>query len=1072
MKQKLHSLESKMFKEKKRLVPWMLKSSTMLCAVLFNMSAYANTEELATNSLITVNNYDGFEKFDFQQNNIIITGKIINAIGESMKGATVKLKDGSKSVLTDLDGKFTIQIPEKGGTLVVSYIGYITQEIKVNKATNLDLLLEEEATAMDEVQIVSFGKQKKKAVVSSITTVKPGELRVSSSNLTTALAGRVSGLIAYQRGGEPGRDNANFFVRGVTTFGYGSSPLILIDGVELGVDDLRRLHPDDIASFSIMKDATATALYGARGANGVIYVVTKEGTEGPAKVSLRIESNVSSPTRNIELSDPITYMKLGNEAVRTRDPLGLLPYSLEKIDNTIAGTNPILYPTTDWYEELFKKYTVNKHFNFSLNGGGKTARYYLSIAGSQDNGILEVPQVSNFNSNIDYKQYNLRSNTNINLTETSKLKLSFNVNFDDYKGPRQGGGAIYNMVMRSNPVLFKPFYEKDEANEFTNHILFGNYGNGNYLNPYAQMVSGYQDGTKSKIIAQVEFNQKMDFLTDGLDFKFVLNGTRQSEYSVNRFYNPYYYSPLLNAETGSISLNPLNEESGTEYLNYNEGAKTLYSSTYIESNFTYNKSINEANEISGLLVFTLNDRLFSNAGSLEQSLPYRNMGMSGRFTYANNQKYFAEFNFGYNGSERFSKNNRWGFFPAVGLGWLASEEDFFSGIKDVVTKLKFKATYGLVGNDQIGGAADRFFYLSKVNMNSGGYTTGEEFDNFVPGISIERYANDQITWEVGKKLNLGLELELFKNLEINADIFREDRTNILADRILPSSMGLQSGVRANIGEARSQGVDASLVYSKDLGDGAWLQLRGNFTYATNEITKMEEPDYSATPWLSRIGQPINQVWGYVAERLFVDQDEVNNSPIQSFGEYSGGDIKYRDINGDGRISALDKVPIGNPTVPEIVYGAGFSVGYKGVDLSCFFQGAANSSFWIDTASTAPFYNQQQLIKAYADDHWSETNRNVYAMWPRLSDKLMANNSQYNTWFMQDGAFLRMKTAEIGYTLPDDLTTKLKMDKVRFYGSGTNLFVLSKFKLWDPELAGNGLGYPNQRVFNLGVNVTF
>lgn len=1072
MKEELHSPEFKMFKEKKRLVPWTLNRTTMLCVALFNMSAFASTGDFSVSPSEKETKAKAFETWNFQQNNITITGKVINALGEDMKGATVKLKDGSKSVLTDLNGKFTIQIPEKGGTLVISYVGFVTQEFKVTKATNLDVLLEEQANEMEEVQVVSFGKQKKKAVVSSITTVKPGELRVSSSNLTTALAGKVAGLIAYQRGGEPGRDNAEFFVRGVTTFGYGSSPLILIDGVELGTDDLRRLHPDDIASFSIMKDATATALYGARGANGVIYVVTKEGTEGKAKISLRIETNVSAPTRNIELSDPITYMKLGNEAVRTRDPLGLLPYSLEKIDNTIAGNNPDLYPTTDWYKELFKEYTMNKHFNFSLNGGGKTARYYLSIAGSQDNGILKVPQVSNFNSNIDYKQYNMRSNTNINLTETSKLKLSFNVNFDDYQGPRQGGGEIYSMVMRSNPVLFKPFYEKDAANEFTKHILFGNYGTGNYLNPYAQMVSGYQDGSNSKIIAQVEFNQKMDFLTDGLDFKFVLNGTRQSQYSINRFYNPYYYSPLFNAETKETTLTPLNETTGTEYLNYNEGTKTLYSSTYIESNFTYNKSIDENNDVSGMLVFTLNNRLFSNAGSLEQSLPYRNMGMSGRFTYANSQKYFAEFNFGYNGSERFSKDNRWGFFPAFGVGWSVSDEDFFSGLKDVVTKFKLKATYGLVGNDQIGGAADRFFYLSKVNMNSDGYTTGEDFNNFIPGVGIERYANDQITWEIGKKMNFGVELELFKNLELNADIFREDRTNILANRILPSTMGLQSGVRANIGEARSQGVDASLVYSKDLGDGAWLQLRGNFTYATNQITKIEEPNYSATPWLSKVGQPINQIWGYVAERLFVDEDEVNNSPKQSFGEYGGGDIKYRDINGDGRISELDKVPIGNPTVPEIVYGAGFSAGYKGFDLSCFFQGAANSSFWINTAATAPFYNQQQLIKAFADDHWSETNRNVYAMWPRLSDKLVANNSQWNTWFMQDGAFLRMKTAELGYTLSSELTAKLKMEKVRIYTSGTNLFVLSKFKLWDPELAGNGLGYPNQRVFNLGLNVTF
>lgn len=1027
---------------------------------------------------------------------ITVTGKVTNELGENVVGATVTLKGTKKAVLTDADGNFSINIADGGGVLVVSNVGYTTQEVKASKAGNLKIVLVQETAKLDDVVIqVAFGNQKKKSIVSSITTVKPSELRVASSNLTTALAGKVSGLIGYQRGGEPGRDNAEFFVRGVTTFGYGSSPLILIDGVELNVSDLRSLRPDDIASFSIMKDATATALYGARGANGVIYVTTKEGKEGPVKVSGRMETSMSRPTSNVRLADPITYMRLGNEAVKTRDPLGLLPYSPEKIDNTIAGTNPMLYPTTDWQKELFKDYTLNKRINFSLNGGGKTARYYLSIAASQDNGILKVPSVSNFNNNVDFRQYNIRSNTNINLTETSKLKLSFTANFQDFSGPVAGGSDIYKMVMRTNPVLFRPFYEKDAANEFTNHMLFGNYGEGNYLNPYAQMVRGYEEGSNTKVIAQVEFNQNMRFLTEGLDFKMIFNGTKESEYSVYRSYNPYYYRPFQNPETGVVSLKPLNEKTGTEYLDYNEGTKYIASSTYVESNLTYNKSIDDKNDISGLLVFTLNNRLFSNAGNLQKSLPYRNMGLSGRFTYANSQKYFAEFNFGYNGSERFSQNNRWGFFPAVGLGWLASNEKFFEKYNKVVTKLKFKATYGLVGNDKIGSADDRFFYLSQVNMNdeTSGYTTGENFQNYLSGIAIQRYANDLITWETAKKMNVGVELSLFDKLDLNVDAFREDRSNILSDRILPSSMGLQAGVKANVGEVRAQGIDGSLTFKQDFKNGAWLQVMGNFTYATNKITKKEEPDYSATPWLSAIGQPINQVWGYVAERLFVDQAEVNNSPLQTFGEYSGGDIKYKDINGDGKISGLDKVPIGNPTVPEIVYGAGFSAGYKGFDLSCFFQGAANSSFWIDTYATAPFVSTEvrdsnnnlildptgrpfvggnQLLKAYADDHWSEANRNVYALWPRLSNNLNENNTQTNTWFMQDGAFLRMKTLEIGYSLSDELTAKLKMEKVRFYTSGTNLFVLSKFKLWDPELAGNGLGYPNQRVFNVGVNVSF
>jgi len=1005
----------------------------------------------------------------------MVKGTIFDETGSPLPGASVVVKGTSKGVSTDFDGLYSIKVTETD-ILIISFTGYSNKEVAVKGKTTLNVTLTPDVNSLDEVVLVSFGKQKKRAMVSSMTTVKPAELKIASSNLTTALAGKVSGLIAYQRGGEPGRDNAEFFVRGVTTFGYGSSPLILIDGVELEVSDLRRLHPDDIEAFSIMKDAAATALYGARGANGVIYVTTKEGTEGPVSVSARIETSFSAPTQDIELADPITYMRMGNEAVRTRDPLGLLPYSLEKIDNTIAGTNPMLYPTTDWHKELFKDYTTNKRFNFSLNGGGKTARYYVSVAGSQDNGILKVPQLSSFNNNIDFKSYNLRSNTNINLTETSKLKLSFNVNFEDYTGPRQGGSDIYKMAMRSNPVYFKPYYEKDTENEFTNHILFGNYGDGNYLNPYAQMVSGYKEGSNTKVIAQLEFTENLDYLTEGLDFKLVFNATKESFYRVDRFYQPYYYTPRLNKESGVVSLKALNEETGTEYLNFYQKDRYIASSTYLESNISYNKEIDDANEISGQLVFTLNNRLASltieESGNLEKSLPYRNMGLAGRFTYANSQKYFAEFNFGYNGSERFAKKERWGFFPSVGLGWLASDENFMKSTKKVISNLKFKASYGLVGNDQIGGPDDRFFYLSKVDLKGAKYYTGENFDNGLRTISIQRYANEQITWETAKKLNIGMELGLFNELDLEVDYFSEQRSNILAGRILPYSMGLQTGVRANIGEAESHGVDGSLVYTTNLGSEAWLQVRGNYTYAKNKITKMEEPDYSATPWLSRIGQPIDQTWGFVAERLFVDQNEVNNSPEQAFGgEYSGGDIKYKDINGDGRISALDRVPIGNPRIPEITYGFGVSSGYKGFDVSCFFQGNANSSFWINTRETAPFINEQQLIKAYADDYWSETNRNVYAMWPRLSDNYVNNNNQTSTWFMQDGAFLRMKSAEIGYTLSDKLLAKMKMEKVRFYASGTNLFVISKFKLWDPELAGKGLEYPNQRVINLGVNIS-
>lgn len=1006
----------------------------------------------------------------------VVRDKMTN---ETLPGVSILVEGTTLGTVSNFNGEYSIKCPDENSSLIFSFIGYANQSVKVASQAVINVELDVDATSLEEVVVVSFGKQKKNSVVSAITAIKPAELRVPSSNLTTALAGNVAGITSFQRGGEPGKNTAEFYIRGISTFGTTNNPLILIDGIELTIDDLSKMHPDDIASFSIMKDASATALYGARGANGVVYVTTKEGKEGPARISARIETSISRPTQDIEITDPITYMKMHNEAVRTRNPMAISPYSLEKIYHTELGTDPVKYPTTNWQKELFKDYAIRKSINLSASGGGKVARYYISIGASQEGGILKVPEISDFNNNVDYRQYIIRSNTNIKISENTKLKVSFTADLTGYNGPRQGGSQIYNMVLKSNPVMFRPYYEKDDAHQYTNHILFGNAngldGNGGLmLNPYAELVSGYQDRSSSNIVTRLQLNQKLDFVTEGLDLRLIANGTKSSNYTVSRSYKPYYYEPLESIVTGEISLNPLNEQNGREYLDFNESAKVIKTRYYLESALTYNRDFNETHNIGGVLVFTLNERFQSGAQNLEQSLPYRNMGLAGRFTYGYSDKYFAEVNFGYNGSERFAKSERWGFFPSVAFGWLASNESFMKGTTDVINRLKFRGSYGIVGNDNIGGSNDRFFYLSQVNLNDGnrGYTTGENFNYSKSGVSFARYSNDKVTWEEAYKLNLGFELELFNSLNLEVDYFTEKRTNILANRRLPKSLGLEAAVRANVGEAKSSGIDGSITFNKSLGNSLWIQSRINVTYSTNEITKIEEPDYSATPWLSRIGRPITQTWGLVAERLFVDEAEVENSPLQTFGEYGAGDVKYKDINNDGIISGLDKIPIGNPRTPELIYGFGASVGYKGLDISAFFQGSGNSSFWINVQNVSPFHNGQQVLQVWADDYWSEDNRNSYAKWPRLSPEVVANNAQTSTYFMADGKFLRFKSMELGYSLPKKMLKKLHLNKLRFYASGHNLHVWSTFDLWDPEMAGNGLSYPNQKTFNFGAQITF
>ena len=1014
----------------------------------------------------------------------VVTETVSDGSSVPLSGVTVVVAGSTRGVITDEKGFFEIKA-SADDKLVFSFLGYEEQTVDIDGRSTVNVTMKSKSETMDAVTVVAFGRQKKESVIGSITTVNTKDIKVPSSNLTTALAGRVAGVIAYQRSGEPGQDNADFFIRGVTTFGYKQDPLILIDGMEASKTDLARLQPDDIGSFSIMKDATATALYGSRAANGVILITTKEGSEGQAQVNVRFENSFSMPTRTIELADPITYMRLHNESVLTRNPLGETLYSQRQIDNTIAGVNPYVYPATDWYDMLFKDYTVNQRVNVNMKGGGNVARYYVAGTFNQDNGVMKVDSRNNFNNNIDLKTYSLLTNVNINVTKSTKVTARLKGNFDDYTGPIYGGANMYRRVMRASPVLFPAYYPPSDGQGKT-HILFGNYGEGKYINPYADLVKGYKEYSRAKMSAQFEIEQDFSqIITPGLSLNAMVNTNRESYFDVSRSYKPFWYQiGMYDRTSNTYTLSPINEDNGTEYLDYSEGEKEVFSVFYMQAALNYNRTFNKNHNLSGMLVYMMQNQLEGNASSLLLSLPYRNVGLSGRFTYAFADRYFTEFNFGYNGSERFYKTERWGFFPSVGVGWMVSNEKFMQPLSKQISRLKIRGSYGLTGNDQIGSASDRFFYLSDINMNDSGKGASfgwEQNDYRRNGVSVNRYENLNVTWEVSKKLNLAVELELFNSLEIIAEYFRERRESILMARAdVPSTMGLQSTVKANLGKARGEGVDISLDYKKSFSPDFWLTARGNFTYSKSKYLEYEEPEYDER-YLSRIGYPISQTWGYIAERLFIDDEDVRSSPVQGFGEYGAGDIKYRDVNGDGTITTLDRVPIGYPKTPEIVYGFGFSLGFKNWDLSAFFQGSARSSFWIDVENTAPFIDsdgssstvsQNQLLKAYADSFWSEDNRNIYALWPRLSSTLNDNNAQTSTWFMQDGSFLRLKQVELGYSLPQRLLSKLKMKQLRVYFSGTNLFTISKFKLWDVEMAGDGLGYPIQKIFNIGIQVGF
>lgn len=1021
----------------------------------------------------------------FQPDKIEIRGKVTDPDGSPLPGTTITIVGTTKGVITDTDGKYSIEVGPND-KLTFSFIGMESQIVEIDNRKVINVQMSSKIDELEEVVVVAFGKQKKTEVVGSVSSISPEKLRVPASNLTTALAGQAAGVISYQLSGEPGQDNANFFIRGVTSFGTGKvDPLILIDGIELGVTEMARLRPDDIESFTIFKDATSTALYGARGANGVIYITTKQGKEGKPRINFRAEGSLSAPTRNVEFADPVTYMRLYNEAQFSRDPFAIPWYSQEKIDRTAEGANPIIFPATDWREALFKESTFNHRYNMSVSGGGKVASYYVAGSYSQDNGVLEVDKINNFNNNINLRSYTLRANVNIFLTNSTEMVVRLNGNFDDYTGPIQGGGTIYERVVRTSPVDFLPYYPVDSEHAYVQHIMFGGLSEREFLNPYADMVKGYKEYTRSLMLAQLELKQDLSAITEGLRFRTMMNANRISRFDIERAYSPFFYELLsYDRKTYEYEIAVINENSGQEFLDFtlNDKNRIQNSDFYLESALDYSRTFNDKHTLSGMMVYIMRSSTSAKAGSLQLSLPARNMGLSGRITYSYDERYFAEFNFGYNGSERFHHSKRFGFFPSAGVAWSVSNESFWLPLKETFNNLRVRFTYGLVGNDAIGTASDRFFYLSNVNMSSGGRsaTFGRESDYTRFGIDVTRYANPDITWEESHKANLALEVGLFNKVNIQADLFSERRKNILMSRAdVPSTMGLTAPVRANIGEASGRGIDVSMDVAHNFNQRWWIQARGNFTYATNEYEVYEEPLYENEWWASRVGYPISQQWGYIAERLFVDDEEVANSPVQNFGGVTNiaGDIKYKDVNKDGQITSLDMVPIGFPTVPEINYGFGFSMGYKRFDISGFFQGSARSSFWMGgskdgPSAVQPFVDGKQILKVFSDSYYSLEDPDIYALWPRLSIQSQSNNMQRSTWWLRDGSFLRLKQAEIGWSVPDRLAKTMHMENLRVYFSGTNLFMLSKFKLWDVEMGGNGLGYPLQRTFNIGVNMNF
>jgi TonB-linked SusC/RagA family outer membrane protein len=1028
------------------------------------------------NTVASSSNSSAVDVQSVQQNRRPISGVVVDGNNDPLPGVTVMVPSRQGGVITDVDGAYTIEAAT-GEELRFQFLGMKTVTIEVGSGTIYNVQLLEDVEMLDEVTVTAFATQKKESVVSSIETISPSELKVPSSNLTTALAGRLAGVISYQRSGEPGADNAQFFVRGVTTFGYASSPLILLDGFEVDANALARVDPDNIASFSVLKDATSAALYGSKGANGVIMVTTKKGQAGAPKISFRVEGRLSTPTKVQKTVDGITYMNLYNQAQFNDNPLLEPYYNAQKIQNTMEGLNEYAYPNINWYDEMFNSNAFNQYYNFNVSGGGSVVRYYLAVSYNKEEGILKNNRLNNFKNNIDIDRFNILANITMDLTPTTVFDINMNSIFENYTGPLDNTDDVFKSVMNSNPVEFPKFYLPDEDHAYVKHTLFGSDATGSMMNPFAQMVRGYKDGSTGRITSQFSLDQNLDALTEGLMARGKVSIKSDSYHESKRSYTPYLYN-IKNYDAFNDTYVLQEVRRGTDALGDPEQWRDGVFRLYLEGGLTYARRFAGVHDVSGLLIYTQEEikNTSGNPGSIQRTLPQRLQGMRARFNYGFDDRYLAEMSLTYTGSEKFASDHRWGIFPAMGVGYILSNESYWEPLQDVMPMFKLKYSLGMVGNDQIAGPEDRFFFLSDIDPGSWGYRWGRNFNSSYGGFNINRYANPQITWEIAVKQNVGFEMDLFKNraLKVIVEYFTENREQIYQARAnLPETMGLTSNVYGNVGEVKSAGWDGSIDLNHSFNKDLWISGRFNFTYAHNEIIENEEPEYRWS-YLSNIGWPINTWKGYIAERLFIDEADVANSPRQELGGIvRAGDIKYKDINGDGRVNSDDQVHIGYPIVPEITYGFGLSGGYKNFDLSFFMQGQDRVSFFINPNNIAPFVEQRNAMQYIADDHWNPNNPVAKAFWPRLSASYNDNNNVSNsTWWIRNGRFLRMKNAELGYTLPKNFFPSTGIESLRLYLAGQNLFNLSDFKLWDPEMGGEGFNYPLQKVYSVGLTVSF
>ena len=1006
------------------------------------------------------------------QEQLNISGTVTDAAGEALIGVSVTVKDAKGlGTITNIDGKYNIKI-QQYQTLVFSYIGYkpVSVLVKGDKKV-IDVQMSEEKTnAIDEVVVTGLGTQKKLTVTGAITNVDVSQMKqFPSSNFTNALAGNVPGIIAMQSSGQPGKSTSRFWVRGISTFGASASAMILVDGFERNnIDDL---NIEDIESFSVLKDASATAIYGSKGANGVILITTKHGKAGKININVKGEASYNTRTITPKFIDAPTYANLLNEARVTRN---LAPqYQPEELALIRSGLDPDFYPNVDWSKLLLKNGAMSYRADLSMSGGGNTARYFVSLSYVEDQGMYNTDETlrKKYDTNANYKRWNYRMNVDIDVTPTTIIKLGVSGNLNKRNSPGLGDQYLWSELFGFNALSSPVLYSNGYVPAYGNNV--------HQMNPWVSSTrTGYNEEWDNNIQTNVTVEQKLDFITKGLSFTGRFG---YDTYNSNHIYYrlwPAMYRANSRDSQGNIIWDKLFEETSMSQTSGGDGSRH----EFLEALLRWDRTFDKLHNFSAVSRFTQDERIQTrNIGTdIKNSVSKRNQGLAGQLTYNYALRYFIDFNFGYNGSENFADHHRYGFFPAFSLAWNVAEEPLVKKALPWLNMFKLRYSWGKVGNDNMG----RFPYLYTLDYTPNiGYNWGSNLSSgTIPGIHYIQMASPNVTWEVARKTDFGFDFVAFDNkFSLTMDYFHEKRTGIFIQRMfLPDITGLESYPWANVGAVKSKGFDGNFQYKDHIGEINWT-VRGNITYSKNTILERDEEN-NVYAYQYGKGYRVNQQRGLIALGLFRDYDDIRNSPKQSWGTVQPGDIKYKDVNGDGIVDDGDRVAIGATDTPSLIYGLGASVSWRGFDLNLHFQGAGKYTFLINSGAVNAFRDGRwgNILQGITDNRWissdisgTKETENPNAPYPRLSYGYNLNNQQSSSFWLRNGRFLRLKNLDIGYTLPKPMVNTIHLESVRIYISGQNLITWSPFKLWDPELDSRQRGqiYPITRSFTAGIQIS-